>query len=168
MGSFSWYASDTGRAIQIHRPVRVYALQPDGEPLKESAYDGCGEFAGQDIYDLVADWNRMFLSEHPDFLLIKDGKQVPVSSFCWYPIYADLKNTREEVTQKVKQLCGNPVFDYRWIGIDIACDNQNNFRIPYPIKIVQYIVPYCDAQPSMRDPYQGGGWKPRYMEQPCE
>lgn len=41
----------------------TYVLCPDGTAMHEYNYDGYGNFAGRDIYNLVADWNREFLSQ---------------------------------------------------------------------------------------------------------
>lgn len=175
MGSFSWYASDTGRAILSHKPFPVYALQPDGEPLLEKDYEGYGEFGGQDIYDLVADWNRKYLAEHPEFLIMQGRHEwseelecyLPsepkrVDSFKWYSAYSDLTKSREEVEQVVRKLENCSTFHYRSIGIDIACGDSRNVMLPYPIKLVEKAVQYEDAAPSMSDPYQGFGSTDRF------
>lgn len=177
MGSFSWYTSDTGRAILLHKPLRVYALQPDGEPLVEKEYDGLGEFGGHDIYDLVADWNRKYLSEHPEFLIL-DGpsewceelntylhtEPKRADSYVWYSAYADLTKSREEVEREVRQQENWSTFNYRRIGIDIACHDECNVMLPYPIKLVQKPVPYGEAKPSMNDPEQGFGREIRFYK----
>ena len=75
MGSFSWYASDTHRAIRSENPFPVYALRPDGAPFLEESYEGYGVFGGQDIYDLVADWNRKYLAAHPDYMIPQHGSK---------------------------------------------------------------------------------------------
>ena len=44
----------------------------------------------------------------------------------------------------------------REIGIDIACDDEDNARLQYPIKITHDVTAvYEDCQPSENDPYQG-------------
>ena len=50
--------------------------------------------------------------------------------------------------------------DYkRIIGIDIACYDEQNASLPYPIKIVHNgNIPYEQALPSMSDPDQGWGF----------
>lgn len=172
MGSFSWIASDTGRGIRSanYNPFPVYALRPDGEPLLETEYEGYGEFGGHDIYDLVADWNRKYLAEHPEFLIIQHhGKWseqlemwIPeppkkVCEFEWYPFYADLTNTRKDIEKAVKKLPRNAYFCYRNIGIDVACYDDQNFQLPFPIKLVEIPVPYAAAAASKSDPNQGWG-----------
>lgn len=168
MGCFSWYTSDTHRALLIHRPIRVYALQPAGDPLCERSYDGDGMFAQQDIYDLVADWNRKYLSEHPNFLIRSwdgtvSGSEKRVSDFDWYAAYADLSNSREDICRIMRKRFST--WQYRHIGIEIACSDANNFRLPYPIKLVQQPVPYEKAHPSYQDPVQGLGYRIRYRKE---
>ena len=175
MGSFSWYASDTHRAIRSHRQFPVYALRPDGEPLLEKHYEGYGEFGGEDIYELVADWNRKYLAEHPEFIIpqhetLRDEKtgkyyKAPprrVDSFDWYPVYADLSNSRIDIAQKMKDASGDKYWEYRYIGIDIACYDDQNAKLPYPIKLVEYLVPYHAAVASKSDPGQGFGKTDRF------
>lgn len=172
MGSFSWIASDTGRAIRSsnYNPFPVYALRPDGEPLLETDYEGYGVFGDHDIYDLVADWNRKYLAEHPEFLIIQHsrkwseqlGTYIPdqpkkVCEFEWYPFYANLQNTRKDIEREMKKLPDNKYFWYRHIGIEIACYDDQNFQLPFPIKLVENPVPYAAAAASKGDPNQGWG-----------
>lgn len=173
MGSFSWYASDTKRAIRSENPFPVYALRPDTEPLLELDYDGYGNFGGWDIYDLVADWNRKYLSEHPDFMILQYGEHwneslqmyIPappkrVDSFEWYPLYADLSKSRQDIENEMKKI--EQFWEYRHIGIDIACYDAQNFNLPFPIKLVETPVPYPAAAASKTDPGQGWGKNDRF------
>ena len=61
MGFFSWKTSDTNKAIRnIYAGgcKTVYLLQPNGKPpIKETAYEGHGEFGGVDAFDWLADNN---------------------------------------------------------------------------------------------------------------
>lgn len=174
MGSFSWYASDTHRAIRSHRPFPVYALRPDAEPLLEADYEGYGEFGGHDIYDLVADWNRQYLAEHPGFLIFQHGRvwseemgsyfpAAPkrVDEFPWYPLYADLTKSQKDIERELRE-SGTPFWHYRSIGIAIACYDDQNLKLPYPIKLVESPVPYAAAAASKHDPGQGFGRKDRF------
>lgn len=43
----------------------------------------------------------------------------------------------------------------RLIGIGIACYDEDNFGLEYPIKITSEPMPYADAKPSKGDPNQG-------------
>lgn len=176
MGSFSWYASDTKRAIRSdnYDPFPVYALRPDGDPLLETAYEGYGVFGGEDVYDLVADWNREYLSKHPGFLIPQHGRlwseeqqawfssgPKRVDQFEWYPLYADLTKSREDVVRELART-GSWYWQWRSIGIDIACYDDQNAQLPFPIKLVEKPVPYAAAAASKSDPGQGWGCKDRY------
>lgn len=61
MGFFSWETSDTNKSIpniySSRNTFPVYLLLPHGGYLEETAYEGYGDFAGQDVYALVARWN---------------------------------------------------------------------------------------------------------------
>ena len=57
------------------------------------------------FYELVADWNREYLSRNPDYAIpsrkaaVKQQKpgKIKVSDFIWYPLYADLSIDRKEI-----------------------------------------------------------------------
>lgn len=61
MGFFSYLTCDTKRSISnchASRPVfPVYLITESGKSWKESNYQGYGEFAGKDIYVLIAELN---------------------------------------------------------------------------------------------------------------
>ena len=66
MGCFSWLDCRTGEQIRIGNSRKVYVLIPEkfgGGHITDTYYDGYGSFGGCDIYELVADWNRVYLSE---------------------------------------------------------------------------------------------------------
>lgn len=154
MGSFSWYTADTLKSIRACNPFKVYVITPDNTMLAEPAYDGYGHFAGYDIYELVADWNRAYFASHPDDMLyLGDGKYSAVGSMPWYPYYADLSLTPADIVARYKANMNNTSFEYRFIGIDLACYDRGNMSIPYPIKIVQKKkkgLKYDDVRPSLR------------------
>ena len=173
MGSFSWYTSDTKRAILIDNPFPVYVLFPDGELLLEEEYNGYGKFGGHDIYNLVADWNRKYLSENPDFEIAQERKiwhentetyifvpTTPVSAFYWYSEYANLQNTPKDIEAKMKDAM--PFWEYREIGIDIAGTDSRNTILPYPIKLVEHPIFYSAVAASNNDPHQGWGYRERF------
>ena len=69
-------------------------------------------------------------------------------------------DTPDEV---MKQKYGN---DYlRILGIDIACDDEDNFALKFPIKITSVEMSYSSAIPSKSDPYQG--WEESEDEEEC-
>ena len=98
MGCFSWIYSDTQKPLRIGEPGIL--VLPQGGVLMEPVYRGYGMFAGQDVYELVAEWNRSYL---------------------------------------------------------VACEDQDNRRLPYPIKICRYRenAEYGKLMPSMGDLGQG-------------
>lgn len=60
MGFFSWKTADTQEAIKniyTGKNKTVYLLQPNKKPVKESFYDGYGNFGGIDAYDWLAENN---------------------------------------------------------------------------------------------------------------
>lgn len=157
MGCFSWMFADKDNEKNLKIEHKGYLLLPNGGELKESCYEGYGEFDGQDAYDLVADWNREYLSHHPEFFIPRHGR---VDSFMWYPYYADLSLNRDEVVAKIladpKAPYGNRLYEYRFIGIDIACYDDQNAALPYPIKIVSKRgFKYDEVSASESDPEQG-------------
>ncbi len=161
MGQFSWMFADTENKVALNEGHEAYLMLPHGGYLYESFYDGYGNFAGKDVYELVAEWNREYLATHPEFVLssnfgyiMTDGsyKQHPfkVSENSWYKAYADLTLTKEEVA---KAAC-----HFRDIGIAIACEDVHNAAIPYPIKVCRRPdTPYDKLPPSNGDPNQGWG-----------
>lgn len=148
MGQFSWLDCIDGSQILDNIHSDVYCLVPKefGMNLHETYYDGYGRFAGQDIYDLVADWNRVYLSNHPEYIIPQE--KVRVDHHTWYKYYADLSLSREEVSEYGE--C-----EYRWIGIVLACYDKDNAALPYPIKISHRNAVYEECEPSLSDPNQG-------------
>jgi hypothetical protein len=64
MGVFSWITSDTHDSIPAsgnpagRETFEVFVLQPGGRPtLRETDYNGYGDFGGRDVYALVAEWH---------------------------------------------------------------------------------------------------------------
>lgn len=62
MGQFSWMYADTNNRIALKLLGSAYVPCPDGTVIYESCYQCDGIFGGHDIYDLVTDWNRSYLS----------------------------------------------------------------------------------------------------------
>ncbi len=162
MGCFSWMYANYDNKRRLRMGKQGYLYCPDGTVLREPCYDGDGRFAGQDVYDLVADWNRKYLAAHPDFIIAQYGSRrgddgefykipdMKVSDFPWYVAYADLSKTRDEVAKETE------FGDYRGIGIDIACYDGQNANLPFPIKICSRGgLKYDELPPSKSDPGQG-------------
>ena len=157
MGQFSWLDCVSGKQIVDDKVKDVYVLIPKefgGGHIVEHCYDGYGHFGRHDIFDLVADWNRKDLSENSNFVL--PYTDLKLCDKKWYEFYADLNLTREEVVEKVKEKIGNDFFEWRIIGIDLACYDEDNEALPFPIKIT-YDEHACYelCLPSKSDPNQG-------------
>ena len=163
---------------------RGYVACPDGTFICEPSYETYGIFDGKDIYDLVVDWNRKFIAENPDHLLphvhcwTKDGALVRTTyrlkDFPWYPIVADLsipfEDLHDALIAHLKKELGDKFAPYRTeirnIGIDIACYDEDNASLPYPIKITSKKTGICyeELPPSKWDPEQGlCEYRPRYV-----
>lgn len=172
MGSFSWLFADEQNTRNLRQGRRAYVLCPDNTIIEEPSYDGVGNFGGHDIYELVANWNREYLSQHPDFVIPNGSMEVydsilqkyvspngiAVSKYPWYQFYANLSLTPEEVVQKWAIQCGAAAgIEYRMIGIDIACYSAQNAALPFPIKICKRKSgnKYDKLPASMTDPNDG-------------
>ena len=156
MGQFSWLDCVSDAQIVDDKIKDVYLLVPNcfGDNIKETCYDGYGNFGGHDVFDLIADWNREILSKKSDFIL--PYTDLKLCDKKWYDFYADLNLTREEVVEKVKEKIGNDFFEWRIIGIDLACYDEDNEALPYPIKITyKENAKYEWCSPSKSDPNQG-------------
>lgn len=178
MGQFSWLDCVTGEQILDNVARDVYVLIPKefgGGRILEVMYDGYGHFGGQDIYELVAIWNRQYLSENPKHVFpralkrlqwVQDYKkshpdyseevEVYAKEKAWYAAYEDL-NIPEEGIEYVSG------YVLRHIGIEIACYDEDNEALRYPIKITHDVnAVYEDCGPSKSDPNQG--WPMNYDE----
>lgn len=193
MGQFSWHYSDTGRQMVDNKYADSFLLVPPpfqhiyGKAIHTPCYDGYGNFGPYDVYDLVAEWNRDYLSE--DMLRKKDIKlenfgglydfekrELREQGLSEDEIAAkDLAQKQYYYERAIK--CHNysisQLNDYRnglsdeemedkygdnWkreIGIDIACYDEQNAKLPYPIKITSKLMEYDEVSPSLSDPNQG-------------
>ena len=177
MGQFSWLDCITGEQIIDNKERDVYVLIPKefgGGHIIEHCYDGYGHFGGYDIFDLVATWNREALSKKPNFIfphaleranyVLEISKQdenyseiidVQIHNKEWYKAYSDLDLTEEEVVDIIKD-SDYWVDDWRAIGIDISCYDEDNEALPFPIKITHDShACYELCNPSNADPNQG-------------
>ena len=179
MGQFSWLDCITEEQIVDDKTRDVYVLVPKefgGGHIKETCYDGYGNFGGHDIYDLVADWNRNVLSEKPNFIFpyafekakrlleyqiigIEDNYSqkifLQICDKSWYKYYSNLNLNIDEVVEKCRKDF-DEYFDYRYIGIALACYDKDNEALPYLIKITYNPnAVYEDCMPSKSDPNQG-------------
>lgn len=163
MGQFSWLDCKDGTQIVDDKMVDVYVLVPQefgGGHIVEHCYDGYGDFGGHDIYDLVADWNKETISHHnlrdviathwmnSDIEYYMNALKRQVDT-CQKLI--DFKSLSDE---EMKEKYGD---DFkRIIGIDIACYDEQNAALKYPIKITHDAnAVYENCKPSDSDPNQG-------------
>ena len=164
MGLFSWMFADRNNVENLRIGMEAHIPCPDGSVVYTSRYDGYGHFGGYDIYELAADWNREYLSKNPDYVIpsrkaaAKPGKpfKIRISDFIWYPLYADLSIDRQEMVERMRKEKGVDWFEYRQIGIDIACYDEDNEALPFPIKICRDPgSKYSGLPASKGDPEQG-------------
>lgn len=135
MGQFSWLDCKNGSQILDNRMVDVFLLIPKafgGGHHHETCYDGYGHFGLCDVYEEVALWNRQFLS----------GSKI-------------LDDFRAGVSEP--EMIDRYGSDYlRNIGITIACYDEDNAALRYPIKITHDpSAVYEDCPHSLSDPNQG-------------
>jgi hypothetical protein len=147
MGQFSWIYSDTDKQLIDNKKADTYLLVPPkfqekyGKTIYESCYDGYGHFGKYDVYDLIPEWNREMIPEiirrinNGNWKCSTNGK--------------DIKNLQNYYE-------GKPVdCELRWLGIVMACYDEDNFALEYPIKITTREMEYDSVVPSENDPNQG-------------
>lgn len=147
MGQFSWIDCVNGTAILDNVYEKSYVLIPKefgGGHIEEDCYDGYGNFGGKDIYDLIPVWNKEMIPE-----IIRRAKNGHWKASI---------NEREQ-EQFMNFYNGKPInCPLRYIGISMACYDEDNASLEYPIKIThdsEAIYENCKA--SKADPNQGWG-----------
>lgn len=141
MGQFSWLDCISGEQVLDDVSRDVYLLIPKefgGGHIKETCYDGYGRFGGYDVYELVADWNKSFIHT-----VLNELKPYWTASL--------------DETNLLNFAKGEPIdTEKRIIGIDLACYDEDNARLRYPIKITHDPnAVYEQCSPSPSDPNQG-------------
>ena len=147
MGQFSWIYSDTNKQLIDNRKADTYLLVPKpfqekyGKAIYESCYDGYGRFGRYDVYDLIPEWNKEMI---PEIIhRIKAGN--------W-----KCSTSEKDITNLQNYYEGKPITcELRWLGIVMACYDEDNFALEYPIKITTKEMEYENARPSESDPNQG-------------
>ena len=165
MGVFSWLDCNTGRQVKIGR--KAYVLVPKefgGGHITEMYYDGYGNFGGFDVYDLVADWNKGYITEANLRGMPKRSNYGKGESGDFYYELA-VKRYNDTVKKITLWQAGasddemEEKYGSEWkrnIGIDIACYDEQNEALKFPIKICHNSkAVYEDCKPSMSDPNQG-------------
>ena len=192
MGQFSWIYSDTNKQVIDNRVADTYLLVPPpfqdkyGKAIYERCYDGYGNFGGNDIYDLISEWNREYLSED----MLKEKPKLENYGGLYEFEKDSLRKqglTEEEIikkdTEQRQEFFDRAIRDYnrtiemlndykngmsdedmgtkyhsewkRYIGIAIACYDEQNEKLPFPIKITTKEMEYNSVAPSKSDPNQG-------------
>lgn len=147
MGQFSWLYSDTCKQLLDDVHADTYLLVPKpfqnkyGKAIYESYYDGYGRFGGHDVYDLIPEWNKEMIPEI--IQKIKNGNWVCSVS------ERDIMNLQAYYEGKEIDC------ELRWLGIVMACYDEDNAALKYPIKITTKMMEYDEVAPSLGDPNQG-------------
>ena len=160
MGYFSWMLANKNNEQALMIGDVGYVIQPEGmgKPIKTEFYEGYGRFDGKDVYELVVDWNRPYLSS-----IIRNisRKGEDYNTFC---LIADKAvNGDDKADSLAQQLLENgeisELVRTNWkrnLGIKIACCDEDNEALPYPIKISSSSrFKYNNLIPSKNDPNQG-------------
>ncbi|MBR3517882.1 MAG: hypothetical protein IKO10_16390 [Lachnospiraceae bacterium] len=168
MGQFSWIdCKNNNRAILIGVNKPCYVLVPQefretyGEHITSCNYYGYGVFGGYNIYELAAIWNRENLSaenlEKPQRSRYRNEENYQTAQ----KIYQKKKNRLMDFVHcKDGEEMGKKYGDdyLRQIGIDIACYDEQNAALKYPIKITyDENAKYEECSPSKDDQWQGCG-----------
>lgn len=129
---------------------------PDNTEIIEQYYDGYGEFDGHDIYDLVVDWNKAYLED------IFNQMDENHWGYRFKGIAIAFQNDDMYALQKEINRLIDSGKEAQWIrdewkrhiGITIACGDEDNMNLPYPIKITttkwhrtyDELYPSCSCQ----------------------
>lgn len=146
MGQFSWLDCKNNKQQILDDVAETsYVLVPKqfgGGHIEEKCYNGYGEFGGKDIYELVVDWNKEILPEIAN--RCENGEWV-------------CNTSNEDVDNLRRYFMGQDITcEKRWLGIILACYDEDNFKLLYPIKITyDEDAVYENCSPSYSDPNQG-------------
>ena len=147
MGQFSWIYSDTNKQLIDNKRADTYLLVPKpfqekyGKAIYENCYDGYGRFGRYDVYDLIPEWNKEMI---PEII-----RRIKAGNWKCSTNENDIKNLQNYYE-------GKPITcELRWLGIVMACYDEDNFALEYPIKITTKEMEYENAKPSESDPNQG-------------
>lgn len=138
MGIFTWYYADKPEQKLPYGGIGYIAC-PDGTFEGGNIYDGYGVIGGHDPYELVVDWNKDHLPEIVEKLEggTKHHFGVPCESNIALAYAEGDMDKVNQMVQAVAERCGSWYLkDWkRSIGIMIACEDEDNDALPYPIKI---------------------------------
>ena len=154
MGQFSFMYADRNNMENVTHMEEAYVLLPNGQKSICASYDLYGCFGRYDIHDVVVDMNRDHITEgmlsslrsnprrmeHISAKLISEGK------------------SDEEIKEALSREGYEGAELSEWkrnLGITIACYDEDNAALTYPIKIAKSPVPYDSVPASKSDPTQG-------------
>ncbi len=143
------YASDCKLAYGGYGAI----ICPDDTRIETDNYRGYGIFGSKDVYDLVTEWNREHLEKIFERLETKGdsdywGKELKEIAVAYQ------NHDDEELARQIENLSDDETrFKNEWkrnIGITISGDGDNNWDLPFPIKIVncKRKVKYHSLHPS--------------------
>ena len=156
MGCFSWMFSDYNNALPLNIGMPCYLMCPDGNAIYEPSYDGYGHFSGHDVFSLVVDWNHEEIRHYLE-------QSVHKSLCSWHESFLILV---ENDLFEAERNAGLFFHDNEWLlrewkrtlGIDIACYDDQNLSLKYPIKITTTPKIHYEMLPaSLSDVNQGFG-----------
>lgn len=136
MGYFSWLTSDTNKSIPVLRSDEIFNMTVNG----------------------------------PVYLLCPNGDVLEERDYSGFGRFGD-KDVYELVAMwNAPERCydenGNLLntHELRRIGIELACYDEDNFKLKYPIKIVENRnLSYDEVIPSKQCPDQGYFYKHRFI-----
>lgn len=158
MGVFSFLFADTQNTGSLRIGRSAYVVLPDGTSMYAHYYDGYGNFDERNIFEMVAEWNKDYLS---------------VSNLC-KPERSDYDESDfQSVMQQYEYSCrrltdfisgvSEQEMELRYgsdwkmeIGIDVACYDEQNAMLRFPIKICKEEPDNAKNVPASKsDPKQG-------------
>ena len=117
-----------------------------GVPFCQSGMTIKGMTSGCPLNNLIPEWNKEMIPEI--IRRIKNG-----TWFC--------NATESDVKDLLNYYSGEEIgCDLRHLGIIMACYDEDNFSLEYPIKITTMEMEYENVSPSKDDPNQG--WEDDY------
>lgn len=91
----------------------------------------------------------------PVYLLQPNSKPILEEHYEGYGVFGGEDVYALVARWNVPERCNGDDDHDRDIGIEIACYDEQNANLKYPIKLVENVVLYKDAQPSINCPQQG-------------
>lgn len=91
----------------------------------------------------------------PVYLLQPDGEPIFEDCYEGYGVFGGHDVYALVARWNVPEQCNGDDEHDRMIGIDIACYDEDNAKLKYPIKIVEKPAPYGEIEASKGCPHQG-------------